>query len=548
MVKHPRLKPVSRWTGIVLFGVISLGCFLQLAFAQPAEKQTLAIVPFQINSEKDYDFLSTGIQSMLTSRLHLSEAHLVVMNLEKYQSALHYYPQPLTPSSARALGQEIKADYVLYGSLTFFGESVSIDGQLVEVHGPETVKHFFSQTENINDLLLLVNDFALNITAKAMWAVSPAPRDQVPPVAVAPPETDVKTDPNMPTEQQKPGSPFVMADRTDSPNVWRSPEFNLHLKGLASADVTGNGQAEVILIANRHILIYRFTANGFAAIEKIELKRHQQLISVDAADINGSGRAEIFLTCLNTTRQTLASFVLEYDGQQFITRAENQNWYYRVLSHIDGSPMLLAQKRGISDLFWGGVQELTWQSERYLPVRELQLPDATNIYNFTLAPLVNQKQSDIVILDDKQHLRLYHENRQRWKSPERYGGSEQYLEHIRQPEKRYYLPQRLLPVQIHGTLHLVVVSHDSLTGRLFERIRHYTSASFAGLKWADPGLTVNWQTHKISGYISDYVVADIYNDGHPELAALLVERREGLTQPPESYLVVYRLAALDGLP
>ncbi len=519
-------QKTRRFLFIVIPVILCMGAFTSaVSGTAPEGTRRMAIVPFQINAEKDYTFLSSGVQDMLTSRLSQNDRPIAVIDRVKIQAALQNYNLPLTAASGRALGQDLKADYVLHGSLTFFGESVSIDGRLIDVHDPSTEKTFFSQTDDTSDLLLLVNDFARNVADHVFSAPSVATPVRAP-------------------------SPFVVASEAPpAAEFWKSPEFNVSLKGLAVADVTGDGQNEIIMISDRTILIYRFTSGGFRQFKEIHLNNYQELISADAADINGSGRAEIFISCLHTTSFKLDSFVLEYDGQDFVKRHENQNWYFRVLTGPDQTPILLGQKRGIADLFLGAVQQLTWQDQHYKPSREVRLPARTNIYSFSLANLLSSDSPDIVpdtvLFDTGDHLQIYKGREPRWKSPQRYGGSEKHLLVSKNSADRIYLAHRIIPIATDGgTPQLLVVTHDSLTGKLFDRFRRYDGAVFSALAWDGYNLVPEWQTHKLNGYVSDYAVADVFNDGQPELAALVIERRGGVLQQPVSFLVVYRLAAL----
>jgi hypothetical protein len=54
------------------------------------------------------------------------------------------------------------------------------------------------------------------------------------------------------------------------------------------------------------------------------------------------------------------------------------------------------------------------------------------------------------------------------------------------------------------------------------------------------GLAENWRTKKINGYVSDYCMKDIDNDGKPEIVLALVQS-VGASLRERSVLVVYEL-------
>jgi len=102
----------------------------QSAFGK--EVNRVAIVPFKVNAEKDLSFLRDGIVDMLTSRLSV-EDKVVVLCREEIAKVLKTVSPPINESKARDIGSRLGVNYVLFGSLTVFGESVSMDAKMVDV-------------------------------------------------------------------------------------------------------------------------------------------------------------------------------------------------------------------------------------------------------------------------------------------------------------------------------------------------------------------------------------------------------------------------------
>jgi hypothetical protein len=84
----------------------------------------------------------------------------------------------------------------------------------------------------------------------------------------------------------------------------------------------------------------------------------------------------------------------------------------------------------------------------------------------------------------------------------------------------------------------------TFTGGLFKNYRSYGSGTFQALTWDGLGLTPLWQTQKISGYVSDYCLADMNNDGNQELIATVVSRRDTIISSPKSTVIWYDLSML----
>ena len=127
-----------------------------------AKQYRVAIIPFKINAEKDMTFLKDGVFDMLSSRLS-SEENAEVIDREETENVVESIEGILNEGKARKVGAKLKADYVLFGSLTIFGESVSIDSKMVDVTGDSKSIAFFNQSMGIGEVIPKINNFAEEI-------------------------------------------------------------------------------------------------------------------------------------------------------------------------------------------------------------------------------------------------------------------------------------------------------------------------------------------------------------------------------------------------
>ena len=100
------------------------------------------------------------------------------------------------------------------------------------------------------------------------------------------------------------------------------------INGVALGDVDGDGKIETVVIAPHAVFVYRVASGRFQKISEMGESNNQFLTSVDIADINGNGYAEIFVTSFNAERTSVNSFVLEYDGANFVKIIEGSMIYY----------------------------------------------------------------------------------------------------------------------------------------------------------------------------------------------------------------------------
>jgi TolB-like protein len=518
-----------------------------------------------MHADRDLSFLQEGIVDMLTSRLSSEDS--VVVARKDTDRVLQDLSGPVNEENARAIGTKLEADYVLFGSLTMFGNSISLDAKMVDVHQKRPTLTLFDQSTKIDDVIPQINLFAAEINEKVFGRAVVARRlpeqPQQRPSLYAHPET-LMTGPTggpvqVPGERlaQTAGPGFeevegVPSVDTASAGFWKSQNLKMPIKGLALGDVDGDGKAEVVFIDDRQVHVYRFENKRFLKIKEIAGKRNQRLIGVDAADINGNGYAEIFVTTLTTPGQSLNSFVLESDGQDFNRISEEDPWYYRVIDMPDQGKVLVGQRRTMKDLFVAGVSRLAWVNGRYEPAEPVRLPKGVNIFGFAFGDVTDNEGQMIIAFDEDDRIRLFSPSGgEQWRSEESYGGSMNYLEINPETSRttsgeRLYLPQRIYARDVNGDGRdeVIVASNQGSLGRLFATFRKFTSGQMVCLSANGYGLMPKLQTPKVSGYISDYAVGDFDADGIDEVVVAAVRSKGTLVTEAKSSVMAYELTQL----
>ena len=145
-MKTKRQTSIFSLVFIFIFSVLT---FINTALADPAQ---VVIIPFEINAEKNLEFLKTGIQDMLSSRLSWKDK-VVVMDKTAVNNTVKSLGDFKGESLALLAGGQLKADYIISGSVTVIGQGASIDATLRDITGKIAPIAFFGQTNSLGGVI-----------------------------------------------------------------------------------------------------------------------------------------------------------------------------------------------------------------------------------------------------------------------------------------------------------------------------------------------------------------------------------------------------------
>lgn len=532
-------------------------CFIGLQAVSPSRaaadsvKQIL-ILPFTIYSDKDLSFLQKGIQDMLSTRL-VQEGVVRPVPRERVD-ALMADAGTLDQAGALRMAAGAGADYVVLGSVTVLGDQISTDARVFDAATRKIALTFNDTGNSQGEVISHVNRFAEQVNSRVFGSGAETAR-ALPPAPQAPTDPSRKHPETLWTGR-------VASERASygeeggyyQGEVWRSRNLNMEIIGLALGDVDGDGQTEMVFVDESEVHLYRLVQERFVRLGAFESRRIAKIVAVDVADIDGNGRAEIFVTAVNRDNQFPISFVLEWtDGglKPIVTEVSS---YFRVIHVPGGGAMLVGQGKGGKKPFISGVEEMTWNGGTYAPAAPQALPSWINVFAFSYGDVTGNGNTDTMAFTDLYYLRLLDsEGQKEWESPEEFGGSGVYLKYPADAarigeyieEDKYYLPQRILIADVDGDgVNEVIVSRnrDAAKG-LFERLRLFKGGHIECLSWDKMGLYPEWRTREISGHLSDYSIGDVDNDGRQELVYTVIRQIGSLITDSRSFVAVQDLVS-----
>jgi len=561
-------------------------------FAYGEDRTKVAILPVQIHAPENMDYLQSGLMDMLESHIGGKDS-IEILDRNLVEKAFNNFKKDLNEATAKSLAQDLGADSLVAGSVTFFGRGGSIDFEVFAANPSKTTFTTYKVIEDMNNLLPEFSHLVDEISAKA-FASRPQPVRAAPEPLARQPELETAVPPptpkTVPLQQQAqpqpppstPAEPAVAQRKLASINQeliqetpssigsrqqdvsgtflspqkepWKSQKLRHALVSIAVGDLLGDQVNELVAISDKDLLVYRYSEGKLQQLAKIPAGKKDRFIWVSVGDINQNGRSEIFVTNqkkLSGTQIKHSSFVLEWDGTQFATRARDVDYYLRAV-RVPGMPVRLLGQRSADDgSFLPDIYNLVWKNGKLIAENRLFTPDSAGIFNTATGDILGQGKAETVMITDKGYLFLMDGRGQPiWKSYDHFGSTENYLElplaakdipqpvddieneggrftpaQIEDPNiKTLYLSSPILLADLNrdGKLEIVVV-HNLPTLAQIGGSRSYSKGEVLSLGWGGNGMLENWKTAEIEGVISGLQIGDMNGDGIEELIVSIIQ-------------------------
>lgn len=534
VVAHEKRSFMKTKTSLLVYFLVILFFFIlgQGSLSAEEAQKRIAVLPFTMNADRDLSFLQSGIMDMLNSRLAW-KGKVDIIEKAAVKKEVDAVPGPLDKEKAVRVGSALGANYVIFGSVTVFGDSVSIDAKILDVAKSDELVTAFDQSKGMDGVIPTVNQFAENINAKIMGK-------------------EVSTQERHVEKEQTDSGPIIAVGEGPGGSGQRPSyvqRYKLEIRGIEAGDVDGDGKAELVMIDKDTIVVYKWTKNRLVQFKEIKGTWSPNFIYVSVADLNGNGVDEIYVS--NLTATNASTYVLEWDGSNFKETAKRESWLIRVVDLPGRGETLLGQKRATSGKYVGDVYVLKREGNGFVATEALKLPAKGNVFNFVQSDLEGKGAISTTLLDAYEHLVVCsQEGEVLWKSDDYFGGSLAYMDYLDvnvnrmvQTPIRVFIPS---PIFLHdingdGKKEIVICENHSKVARIFGDMRWFGSGKVHFMDWDGASLVSKWVTPKLSGTTVGYKVADLDNDSLPELIVATVTSESYFLGFPQSRLVVYDL-------
>lgn len=566
-----------------LFFMLIVAVFTLLPSAGRCENEEskqsprIAFLPFTAHAAKDLSYLQDGIRDMLASRLS-ANAGIAVVDKALVDRTLAARPaaadKTISPAELPGLGNNLGADYLVTGSLTSLGGGMSIDAKVIQINNPASPHTFYVTAATEDDVIPAINRLAADISEKIFH--HPVSVAAAAPVQAAPPAAPAVVAETPAPLHQTPhperafigtlsgaGSHVMRPGEVNSfQNFTKSQNFDFAVQGMDIGDVDGDGVDDIVLADRSAVLVYHRSGNRFSQFGAVTLSKTNKIHCISLADLNNNGRDEIYISTHDQTGPN--SFAAEWQEHDFSFLINNAPWYIKAVN-LPGRGMILAgQRAGHNRPLAPGVFELTGDPAamgqgKLHKGQRLLLPKEVNVFSFALADIDGDGSSEIVFIDEQDHLNVLRPGgKPMWRSSGLYGGSTRAFgkepelnlaeknPNALQPEKygKVSVPARIIGVDLNGDgLQDVVVNRNQLRwSPVFPNLKSYVSGQVLGLTWNGISLNELWHTKAVDGYLTDYQFKTVDDSNRAELfVSLVLPTGLTLSSARESTVLMYGL-------
>ncbi len=490
----------------------------------------VAIFPFEVISKEDSSFIGKGMGKMLCSRV--ASDTIQVKCIDNLPSNYGLTLNDLSIAGKTAGVAELNGvDYILVGTITIAGESVSSDARLIQVLIPEKVQFFSTTGKSIGDIVQHASDISEQVKAaidgkhykiktenSSINSLSPPPLSQSKMAAPLKHNIDVL-----------PKDSIILSSES---STLLNRKFDMQIRGIATADIDGDGRLDIAFMDAHTISFFSFENSNLVKKGEYNGPHYNNNIAIDSIDSNGNGKNELFITSIGKNNY-LKSYVVEWDGRELQPLIKDSNWYFRVIQ-TNKTSKLIGQQRGHDESFSGSIYSLELIGKKIVKREQITTESFKadfTIFGFTTVNIPSPKGNDYI--DNHQYYTWFDRSgflnfgdsqglKEEWKSAQSFGSTPLFIEQDRgrnNLKERRYINSRIFSSDIDsdGVIEIITVNNSDVAKGYLSGYRKFNQGSIEIMAWKENSMVDIWKSNYVTGYISDFNIIDMDGDNYPEI-------------------------------
>jgi hypothetical protein len=302
---------------------------------------------------------------------------------------------------------------------------------------------------------------------------------------------------------------------------WRGPAFDYQATALAIGDCLGDGKREAVVSDGRKVYLYPYPPVDAKPIAEFSAPgTAPRIYSLEAADLNGDGRAEIFVSYFNDPFNRFETKVLGLDQKGALVQIAEFPYLVRGYQDPKGARRLAAQQISDDASFpFGAIYPLVYRDGKFgpgKPALDFFKHPVDWLYDFTFLTVDDKPATVDVTGTELIRVRL---PKGSWKTAEAY---DQTPNRVRWNGDRMlqFRPPMVARYDDKGFSGLYAVKNIASLGGLAAPFGLFASAELRRLDWTGLSLAPSWAA-ELGGYATGLVLTSPAG-GAQELAVMVV--------------------------
>ncbi|MEK7312835.1 MAG: hypothetical protein AAB065_00015, partial [Deltaproteobacteria bacterium] len=425
------MKALISLSVVFLAAAIVFG-FPVKAFSTDTGATKLMVLPLKINAPKEQEYLKGAVMDMLSSRLGGKDGVELLSAGVAANAAIELGEHPGVETLSAVSGKT-GADFILYGSISVIGESVSLDVSLFNAKTGKA-EGVYSGGKGIGSLTGLTEDVASQAVALMRGTVSTeAPFVYTGKFAKAEEKKEVLSGKEEKAEEE--GFIVKKAPSGTRKVSWKVDAGDEFVKAMEIFDADGDGVVEVFVLAEKSVTAYKFGDNGLKKMKTFDTSGENVSMT---RFVRNDGKTEFYVSRLGINQAETCK-INYVKGELSLGSCEMKHLVRAI--EIKGKHVLLGQEFRRE---WGFRKTVFVLKEegagfsrsdvsiRSAPYQEASgrsgdfiLPDGVNLYGFELTDLTGDGVEELLLTDDGGYFKIYEKKddswAKAWQSTESYG-------------------------------------------------------------------------------------------------------------------------------
>ncbi len=478
----------GRVTGNILKLSLTACCLLLVAFICPALAQDrIGITPFKVFGPHELQYMQDAVPNMLYSRLPYGAKE--VLGKDALKDTLKGFENQDEIAQARRIIDARDYRYLVTGVYTRVGDAFSLDVKVLKKGGTD-FKAFYVSMDKESKIFTAVEELSRQV-AVFIEEGSLGPKGVTKDIAVTPAAKDITVTKNVEKVEH-------FFKRLTSVELNYAP-----IAGICLADIDGDGRKELITGGYSTVNVYGMGDAKLNLLRSYNLKGYQ-ILSINAGDFNKNGKDELYVTALYL--DNAVTVVFEGVQGNNLQQQSETDWYVRVVDHPSEGELLLGQKMGKNEAFYGEIYRLGYNASGIFAKTPFELKGLLNLYQ--IQPIRYKGKNALAFFDDGDYLKIMDgRGKVLERLKERYGGSMQGIfRGVYEERGKKFSPlfPRMIRVEGGDTDSLYVLKNEG--SRFFAAFKKFERGQVAYLKFDEVNYKEADISEVIDGYLSDFAV------------------------------------------